>query len=542
MRITRLQLKNFKRFSDLTIEKIPDSSKLVLLIGSNGSGKSSVFDAFEYINKKNKRSLVSDLEYYSKDKKTEFSLNIEFSNGKKLLFNDKNLILPTDESIKFYGRSSLRIEPTIQRTGKSGVIETDSDSPTKFIDIDKRFHQDVFEYTKKINEQLREPVFKGEQADTVKIFETYIQPLNNSLHNIFGLSQYSELQLTRFEEEYNPPRLFFKKGNINDLNYDLLSHGEKQVIVLLLNFIVRKDYHQDSVYFIDEMDVHLNTRIQYRLLKEITEHWIPDDAQLWTASHALGFIEYANDYDAATIIDLNDMDFDKPQILVPADKSNYQIFEIAVSKEFIDKIFKGRRIVFSEGEDSHFYNDLSLDNTFFFSAIDKADVFYKTKNFNLLGLIDRDYLTDTEKSQIMEKYPGLKILNYYSIENLFYHPNNLEEYYSTTDVKFNINEYILELKKEKNNELAYIAGGIQQARSGYPFFKENENVKKLKDFKGNTNEVIDMLKSDDFEIFYKVFPIKYYGKSIPQKQNLKKTELSKTNWFKKQIEESLSSI
>jgi len=45
MRIQSLQLQNFKRFTDLKIEGIPDSAKLVLLIGANGSGKSSVFDA-----------------------------------------------------------------------------------------------------------------------------------------------------------------------------------------------------------------------------------------------------------------------------------------------------------------------------------------------------------------------------------------------------------------------------------------------------------------------------------------------------------------
>jgi len=51
MRITRLQLKNFKRFTDLTIESIPKEAKLVLLIGSNGSGKSSIFDAFNSLAK-----------------------------------------------------------------------------------------------------------------------------------------------------------------------------------------------------------------------------------------------------------------------------------------------------------------------------------------------------------------------------------------------------------------------------------------------------------------------------------------------------------
>lgn len=48
MNISRLQLRNFKRFTELEIDLSACSSppKLVLLIGANGSGKSSVFDAF----------------------------------------------------------------------------------------------------------------------------------------------------------------------------------------------------------------------------------------------------------------------------------------------------------------------------------------------------------------------------------------------------------------------------------------------------------------------------------------------------------------
>jgi len=94
-----------------------------------------------------------------------------------------------------------------------------------------------------------------------------------------------------------------------------------------------------------------------------------------------------------------------------------------VSKEFIDKIFQGRRIVFSENTDTPLYNDLSLDNTFFFTAIDKADVFHKSKNLRRYGLIDRDYLTDDEIKLIRQVYPEIKILPYYSIENLLYHPD-----------------------------------------------------------------------------------------------------------------------
>ncbi|HEB7570892.1 TPA: AAA family ATPase [Campylobacter coli] len=44
MRIKEIQIKNFKRFDNLTI-KGTEQSKLVALVGPNGSGKSSILEA-----------------------------------------------------------------------------------------------------------------------------------------------------------------------------------------------------------------------------------------------------------------------------------------------------------------------------------------------------------------------------------------------------------------------------------------------------------------------------------------------------------------
>ena len=46
MKIKEVKLTDFRRFSNLTIRSIPQTAKLIVLLGRNGSGKSSVFDAF----------------------------------------------------------------------------------------------------------------------------------------------------------------------------------------------------------------------------------------------------------------------------------------------------------------------------------------------------------------------------------------------------------------------------------------------------------------------------------------------------------------
>ncbi|MGA3052199.1 MAG: AAA family ATPase [Chitinispirillaceae bacterium] len=47
MRIKKVILKEFKRFDDLTIDLGENPKKIVALVGPNGCGKSSIFDAFE---------------------------------------------------------------------------------------------------------------------------------------------------------------------------------------------------------------------------------------------------------------------------------------------------------------------------------------------------------------------------------------------------------------------------------------------------------------------------------------------------------------
>lgn len=546
MFIKKLQLQNFKRFSDLTIDlsecKLPP--KLVLLIGANGSGKSSVFDAFNWISKtaKGKVELSDEKEYYVKNK-SDIKLLFEFFDGQVL---EKTAIKePNNVEIakRFYGRSSLRIVPRIKREfhDENLFIKNDSDAPEKYIDVDHRFNNDVVKFTQDINKALRDPIFRGESADTVEIFHQFIEPFNHSLANIFGENETTSIRIAQFEDANTsqPPRLIFAKGN-SLINYDLLSHGEKQVVIILLNFIVRRNQYQNTIYYIDEMDSHMNTTIQKSLLKEIIEKWIPEGCQLWTASHALGFIDYANESEDAVIVDLDNLDFDQDHIITPSEKNNFDVFEIAVNQEFLSKLFEGKKIVFAENKDTPYYNNLNIENTIFFVGKDKKDVFFKTINADYHGLVDRDYLSDEELDEIKSTYPKLKILNYYSIENYLYHPDNLELYFLEINKPFDKEKYIQDLTDEKKKMLNKIFIGIAKGRDSYPFFRnDNKKGKRLKQFQGNAEAIIPLLESDDFEVFYKVFPMKDYAKQLPQRQNLNKNNLASSSWFKSAIRECL---
>ena len=550
MYIQELHLRNFKRFTDLKIDlsKSNQPPRLVLLIGANGSGKSSVFDAFE-INSGVEKTMTPSVDniYYNKSKDKDYYVKVLFADGRYIesesvtnnhsssSLGGGNIVGQKD----FYGRSSLRQVPRLTRTslGSNSInLAEDSDRPRTYIDRDQRFENDLEVITRDI---LRY-IYKSDQEKQV-IFDSYIQPINEAFERIFEGQENIVPKLLSIIPPLDGQvaEIQFQKGDA-EFHYDLLSSGEKEVFNILINLLSRRKYYQDTVYFFDEIDLHLNTRLQYNLLKEITEHWLPDNCQLWTASHSLGFIDYANDYERAAIIDFDALDFDKPHILFPSPKDNFEVFEVAVNQEFLTKVFEGKTIFFAENTDAYYYNNLRLKNTVFFTAKDKTDVFYKAKNTNYRGLIDRDFLTDEEVTLVRQTYADLFILNYYSIENYFYHPSNLEEYYRTQKQSFDRENYIKAWVDVKQEAYEKILLELKDARQSYPFFRENEHAKRLKDFRGNASAFINMLKSQDFETFYQVLPAKDIGKTIPERVNLDKQQLGQTDWFRQQVQKVLA--
>ncbi|MFN0213798.1 MAG: AAA family ATPase [Saprospiraceae bacterium] len=546
MRIASITLKNFKRFTHLELRDIPDSAKLVLLIGSNGSGKSSIFDAFEWIRKP--KNIV---DYYEKKAGVKISALLTLTEGQVIHKVDQDYSAGRDLISQFYGRSSNRIMPRIAAQGNIGAVKNDEDAPQFYIDADNRFQNDVFRYISDINQALRAPTFEGKSADTLEIFKSFVDPFNQSLRNVLGSDEHTAIQILRFEEADTPglpAKLLFKKGEV-EINYDLLSHGEKQVVTLLLNFLVRDRYHQKTIFFIDEMDAHLNTALQYALLKEIVETWIPDGCQLWTASHSLGFIRFAQESPEAVTFDLDELNFDLPQTLFPVPKEHADVYDIAVGKDFLPSLLMHYRPYFVEGEDKNLYATINLPDIIFISGGNRDGVFHQTQNSKLNGIVDRDFLTDGDVEEIRKHYPRLFVLGYYSIENYLYHPKNLEAYHAVQGNEFDKEAYIQDLINEKNKitDKSLEFPGI---RHKYPYFKESAFDKQLElrrrfnyDARENINQssaLKRMLDSNEFEEFYKVLPMKTCCTQLVQRQNIAKSELAKTSWFAEKIKSLLT--
>lgn len=556
MKIYSLTLKNFKRFTDLQISGIPNSAKLVLLIGANGSGKSSVFDAFEIINRDTKREM-SQFEGFAKSSKKDIHLDIEYkkatfkkstnwgvnatSNGNIYTFEGEKEQSLYDTST-FYGRSAFRTVPFLTKTvigEKTIEVTKDEDRPRKYTDFDLRFENDIELI---LFDLLTDLTVIGRNGTQIK--EKFIDPINNALTRIFDGMPTLQIQLVNFNIPTggNTFKVDFKKGDTPNIHYDNLSAGEKEIISILINLLVRRNHFTDTIYFFDEIDLHLNTKLQYNFLKEIVEHWIPENCQFWTATHSLGFIEYAKQTQHSEIIDFDELNFDLPQILKPVNKEE-NVYEIAVGKEMLPKFFTDFNIFFVENKDTEFYTQLGLEKTLFIPANNRDNVYFKIQASGYWGIVDRDFLSDNDIIKIQQHFPKLKILAYYSIENYLYHPDNLEEYYLKTNATFNKHEYITKLKDEKNLVKNKIIIDIKSTRLGYKYFSEphfngNELQKRFKNETANTNQVdaiMGYLNSDEFEIFYKVFPMKSFATQVEQRQNINKTALAQTDWFKATI-------
>ena len=529
MRIASLTLSNFKRFTALEIGDLPETAKLVLLVGSNGSGKSSIFDAFNFLSDETHNIRQAKTTYDPKDAAKPFTIGAKLHHGGTIGSCSGRRVATDGKTPSFFGRSSLRVMPEIKRVANAGTqINQNLDRPQFFTHEDRRFFVDVAQFTSQIDKALREPTFQGHQADTVAIYRSYIEPFNHSLRRIFGESDATTIQIKNFDnsDPQSPIQLYFTKGG-STVPFDILSHGEKQIVILLMNFAVRRELYEDAIFFIDEMDLHLNTALQKNVLREIVEQWIPAKAQLWTATHALGFIEYADESEHAVIVDFDDFDFDLPQRLVPAPRRHLDVFEIAVPRDSLSRLFSGRKVIACEGKDDALYNAACDDNTRLFIPAGNAEqVFGMVQaNPNLWGIRDRDFLLQQEIDQLRQLYPQYRVLPYYSIESVLFHPDNIA---SLGIEGFDAQAWRDAIRTAKDSrplrEVKYARGKIRELRAVAAF-------QKARAWEADAEEIYQAHGSADFDTFYPVVPMKEIPRAYLEPFHVSTGDLARAPWM-----------
>ena len=157
---------------------------------------------------------------------------------------------------------------------------------------------------------------KDDALSVPALREKLIGQVRDSMSRVFD-----ELTLTGLGKPLENGTFYFEKGVSRDFHYKNLSGGEKAAFDLLLDFIVKREFYDDTIYCIDEPETHLHTRLQAKLLGELFTQ-LPVSSQLWISTHSIGMMRKAMDLQKANpesviFLDFHNEDFDQAITLSP---------------------------------------------------------------------------------------------------------------------------------------------------------------------------------------------------------------------------------
>ena len=454
MRIKSVHLTNYKRFTNLLIHGIPESTRLVVMIGPNGSGKSSVFDSFllksqgggrvRYDIGEQKDNIYHG--YYLKnfDPSTSFqntrnvwdSIKVEFHSGEPAQDTWSHLFrirTPYRNEADF--RLTALERPTWEIRQLQRIIDPDESVSENYRWLAWKTLDDVH------GKALRKMSLEDYS-------EEFLGNLQRSMRHLFA-NPPLELQDFGGEEDYGVFR--FSKGNARDFHYKNLSGGEKSAFDLLLDIFVKRARFKNAIYCIDEPESHVASGLHGPLLETMLDI-IPEESQLWLATHSVGFVRKAYDMmqlnGDVVFLDFSEHDFDQRVEIRPRvpDRTFWQTTYQVALDDLADLIAPDN-IVLCEGDknqadkgfDAQCYNLIFADehsDSLFISRGSSSEV---ERSEDLIGvlkavakgstiwkLIDRDNMAcEAREEKISE---GIRVLGRRELENYLYAPEVLKTF------------------------------------------------------------------------------------------------------------------
>lgn len=445
MKIKKIELNNFKRFTNLSVEDIPETTKLVVLVGPNGSGKTSLMEAMNHYYKCAGYNDAGDYHYLSKEGNVE---EFDYLGWRNRALNLVNIdfhgnifpnMLGNHDDIKgrFYFRSAYRNEPDFQIDS----MQKQQD-PTKSVRLSSLIQNDqtVSANYQRLIASTIEGVFRDENDNkTVSALrEELTGRICTAIERVFD-----DLKFTSVGDPLDTGNFYFTKGTTRDFNYKNLSAGEKSAFDLILDMVIKSQYYSDAIYCIDEPEIHMHTKLQGKVLRELYE-LVPENSQLWLSTHSIGMLQEAENIemenpDTVVFLDFSDRDFDTDQIIRPS-KINKAVMDKFYELAFGDfaKLILPKRIVFCEGTsngkkranfDKRIYETIfsnEYPDTFFISGGSCNDIekieetngeIIKTllNNTQIIKIIDRDDRSDQEVADLNTK--GIKVLKKRNLES-----------------------------------------------------------------------------------------------------------------------------
>ena len=435
MKIKSIKLEGFRRFKNLTIDGLPETARLVVMIGTNGSGKSSIFDALLRLRAKSGRmailSLDSDYIKFLSSEEVGKEPEVEFHTGNPNTQDTWGKCVHVrsayrNDLVESPDRLVTQVQPLTRELRFRRLAENDQAV--------------ALNYSRILNQWIeRGSAMEQRGVSMAEVQDEIFGELRKAIEKLFRAPQ---LSLTGLGSPTNNRIFQFDKGISHGLSYQHLSSGEKAALDLILDIIVAKAEFNDTVFCIDEPESHIHTKLQGPLLEQLCG-LIPNNSQLWIATHSIGMVRkaydlYQEDSESIAFLDFGkdefgrDRNFDEEVTITPAKPNpNFwaQTYDVALG-DLAELVVTGRTVL-CEGEefDAECYKNIfkgTYPEISFVSLGARSNVEKSVTAANLalakiaesakvIGIVDRDKATCGEIKRNAKK--GIRTLSRTTLES-----------------------------------------------------------------------------------------------------------------------------